>query len=188
MKLPSLIGVAGLSVLCLSTARAEPTARVDPAQRNGAFAPAASVHPGKSSPVLDEAIQNQRVEKPTIDKTLAAVGERRAAIDVQETRAKNVHETKSSRPEAVEPAVSTFNHRVAPFTTAHDLTTPRVVSKYQDGLKAASAANMARFPALDRATTAKFNRFVFRKNSPDPAPVTGAAPITPAGGESRIRN
>lgn len=188
MKLPSLIGVAGVSVLCLSAARADPTAPVNPAQRNGAYAPAASLNPEKKAPVLDDAIQGKRVEPATIAKVPAAVGERRAAIEVREGREKNVREKNSSRPAAGEQAMSTFNHRPAPFTTAHDTTTPPVVAKYQDGLRAASAANMARFPALDRATTAKINRFVFRKNSPNPAPVTDGAPITPAGGESRLRN
>ena len=117
-----------------------------------------------------------------------AIGDRRAATDIQETREKSVREKESSRPEAVEQTVSRFSHRAAPFTTANAAAQPPVVSKYQDGLKAASAANMARFPAIDRTTTAKLNRFVFRKNAPEPSPITGGASVVPAGGGSPVRN
>jgi hypothetical protein len=55
------------------------------------------------------------------------------------------------------------------------------VAKYQDGLAAASAANLARFPADGAATTAKVNRFVFRKNGAEASPVTAGAPVTKAG-------
>jgi hypothetical protein len=144
--------------------------------------PAATVAPATQSPAIDAAVQNKRVEKTTLEKQPAAVGNRRAAIDVQEARVKNVREKNSSRPAALDQTVSTFDHRVAPMATGSDTTRPPMVAKYQDGLKAASIANMAQYPAIDRATTAKFNRFVFRKNSPDPAPVTGGAPVTRVGG------
>jgi hypothetical protein len=61
------------------------------------------------------------------------------------------------------------------------------VAKYQDGLTSASATNMARFPAVDRATGAKINRFVFRKNPDEVSAVTGGAEVTPAAGGSVIR-
>jgi shikimate kinase len=67
------------------------------------------------------------------------------------------------------------------MSTAADATKPQVLTKYQDGLTSASATNMARFPALDRMTGAKINRFVFRKNAPDTAALSGAT-VTPAGG------
>jgi len=188
MKLPSLIGLASLSVLCLETARADPTAPVDPTQRNGVFAPAATVAPDQKSPVRDAAVQDKRVDKTVIEKVPAAVGDRRAAIDVQETHDKNVREKKSSRPEAIEQATSSFNHREAAIATATDTSKPPMVAKYQDGLTAATAVKKTQFSALDRATAAKLNRFVFRKNSPDPAPITGGAPVTPAAGGAQLRN
>ncbi len=187
MKLPSLIGVASLSALCLNPARANPTAPVDLAQRNAPFSPAATIAPDKQSPARDDAVQTKRVEKTIIEKTPAAVGDRRAAIDLQETRDKNIREKKSSRPEGREHSVSTFNHREATFATATDTTKPPMVAKYQDGLTAATAVKPTQFSALDRATAAKLNRFVFRKNSAELAPVTGGAPVTSAGG-APIRN
>ncbi len=188
MKLPSLIGAAGLSVLCMGMVRADPTAPLDPAQRNTPFAPAATVIPNQQTPALNEAVQARRVEKNTIEKATSALGDRRAAIDVQEAHTKNIRDKQSSRPEAIDQTLSAFNHREAPFATATDTTRPSLVAKFQDGLHAASATNMARFPAIDRATTAKLNRFVFRKNAPDPAPITGDATVTPAAGGSPVRN
>lgn len=187
MKLPSLIGAASLSVLCLGTARADAAAPVDPARRSEAFAPAPSVAPDRQSPSINPAVQNAKMEKITLEKQPALMGDRRAPLDVQEARAKSIRERNSSRPAALEQPVSAFAHRVAPLATAGDTTKPTMVAKYQDSLKAASVANMAQYPAIHPATTAKFNRFVFRKNSPDPAPVTGGAPITPAAGGSAVR-
>lgn len=161
--------------------RADATAPVDLAQRNAPFAPAATVAPGLQTPSRNEVVQERRVEKNPVEKKLATVGDRHAALDVQENQAKTVREKASHRPEVVEQPVSAFNHRAAPFATGTETTTPPTVTKYQESLKAASATNMAQYPAFDRATTAKLNRFVFRKNSPDPTPVTNGAPVTGAG-------
>ena len=46
---------------------------------------------------------------------------------------------------------------------------------------------MARFPALDRATGAKINRFVFRKNAPDTAVALDGAAVTPAAGGATVQ-
>jgi hypothetical protein len=73
------------------------------------------------------------------------------------------------------------------MSTAADSNKPQLITKYQDGLTSASATNMARFPALDRATGAKINRFVFRKNAPDPAVALDGAAITPAAGGATVQ-
>ena len=100
-------------------------------------------------------------------KPAATIGDRRAAIDMKETRDKNIHDKDSQRPETVDRTMSALNHREATISTANESTMkPQMVVKYQDSLTSASATNMARFPALDRATGAKINRFVFRKNAP----------------------
>lgn len=159
---------------------ADATAPVDYTQRNQPFAPAATVTPDKKELPRADAVQGKRVEKTTVDKQPAAVGDRRAPIAVEETRDKNVREKNSSRPETVAQPMNAFNHRDASITTAADTKKPPLVAKYQDSLAAASVSNMARFPALDRATTAKINRFVFRKNAPDGAAITQDAPVTRA--------
>jgi hypothetical protein len=184
MKLSCLI-VTGLSLLGSSaTWGADATAPVDYMQRNQPFAPGATVAPGKKELLRDDAVQDKRVEKKLVDQQPAAVGERRAAVDVQETREKNVREINPLRPDAAGQPMSALNHREAPMATATDTRKPPLVAKYQDSLAAASRSNMARFPALGQATAAKINRFVLRKNAPEPTAVTGGAPITPAGGGS----
>jgi len=192
MKSPSLIVAASLSLWCgRAVGAGDATAPVDYTQRNGTFAPGATVTPDKKELTRDTAVQDKRVEKTTIDKQTSALGDRRAAIDVQETHEKDVREKDSHRPEAVEQSMNAFNHRESSITTASDTKKPPLVTKYQDSLVSASASNMARFPAFDGATTAKINRFVFRKNSPDssakgPASLTGDAPVTPVGGASPL--
>ena len=184
MKITSLI-VTSLSLLGFTAIRgADATAPVDYTQRNQSFAPGATVTLEKKELPRNVDLQDKRVGKNIIDKKPAAISERGAAVDVQETSGKNIRETNSHRPEAAGQPMSALNHREAPMATATGTRKPPLVAKYQDSLAAASRSNMARFPALGPATAAKINRFVFRKNAPEPTAVTGGAPITPAGGGS----
>jgi hypothetical protein len=186
MKLPGLIA-ASLSFLGAAIVLgADATAPVDYTQRNQPFAPAATVTPEKKELPRADAVQDKRVEKTTVDKQPAAVGDRRAAVAVEEARDKNVREKNASRPETVEQPMSALNHRDSAITTSGSKQ-PALVAKYQEGLAAASASNMARFPALDRATTAKINRFVFRQNGVEDTAVTAGAAVTPAAGPNPIR-
>lgn len=189
MKLPSLFVLASLALIGATTARAaDATSPVDYTQRNAPYEPTPSVAPGKKAPETNSSVQEKRVDKTILDKKPAVVGERRAAIDVQESREKIIHDKDSRRPEKIEQPMSTFNHREATISTGAETTTrPEMVAKYQDSLTSASATNMARFPAISRATGAKINRFVFRKNAPDTAAALTGAAITPAAGGAAVR-
>jgi hypothetical protein len=161
---------------------------VDYTQRNQPFSPAPSVAPVKKSPEGNAAVQDKRVDKTVVDKPSAALGEQRAALDVKETRDKTTREKDSRRPEVVDRTMSALNHREASISPANETTTkPQMVVKYQDSLTSASATNMARFPALDRATGAKINRFVFRKNAPESDGALASTPITPAAGGAAVQ-
>lgn len=185
MKLRSLIAAAGVSVISGTVVHAgDATTPVDYAQRNAAFAPGATVAPDRQTPQVDEAVQDKRFEKNVVDKQPAAVGDRRAPVDVQETREKNVLGKNSHRPDAIEQPKSALDHREATMATATNTLKPPLVTKYQDSLTAASTSNLARFSAMGGATTAKINRFVFRKNASDP--ITGNAPVTTAGGAAPV--
>ncbi len=187
MKLSGLVAFAGISLLSSVLARAtNATAPVDYAQRNPDLAPAATIAPEKRSPAIDPAVQDRRVEKAVVAKPAAPLGAQRSAIDVVEARDKNVRPTNARAPEAVTPPRSTFDHRAAAVSPAQNLRQPELVAKYQDEMKAASAYTMASFPAPARATTAKINRFVFRKN-PEPSLATDGAPVIPAAGGSAPR-
>ncbi len=170
MKLPRLIVLASVTLGRLATGRAaDATTPVDYAERNGDFAPTASVSPATTAPSPGPVMEERRVQPAVVARQPSVLGDRRAAVDVQETREKNVIEKNSYRPTALEQTMSSFNHREASLTTGGVTQKPERVARYQDSLAAASAANLARFPAASRVTTAKINRFVFRKNAPDPA-------------------
>jgi hypothetical protein len=91
-----------------------------------------------------------------------------------------VREKDSHRPEAIEHATSGYDHRQARVSTGTDTSKPPTVAKYQDRLTAATATNMARFPAIEAATGAKINRFVFRKNPEVTGTAPGGAAVVPA--------
>lgn len=163
---------------------ANPTGPIDVTQRNAEFAPAASIQPDKRAPQVDRDLQDRRVDRPLLD-LLRAEAPARASIDVAETRAKTVRESPRSLLAPLPPATSPTNRRAEELLTSNEVIKPPRVTRYQDGLAAARAANLARYPALEGATTAKLNRFVFRKNPPDVAPLSAAAVAAPAGGGSR---
>lgn len=191
MKLSSQVALVGSSLLlALGLRAADATTPIDYTQRNSPYAPGSSteVTPEKQKPKIDETVQEKKVDKTTIDKRTAPQGDKRAAIDMTEAREKNVREKDSHRAETqkIEQPTSTYNHRESRFSTKEDTTKPPTVTKYQDGLTAASATNMARFPAMDKATGARINRFVFRKNpSESVTKETGA--VTPAAGGSPLQ-
>lgn len=173
-------GVAAVSA-------ADATTPIDYTQRNEAFGPGSSVTPQKEKPATNSSVQEKRVEKATVEKKVSPLAERQAPMAVKEAQPKQVREKDSHRPETREQPTSAYNHKEAVISTAADTTKPPTVAKYQDSLSAASATNMARFPAMDRATAAKINRFVFRKNPSDPAAGVGNSPVTPAAGGSGLQ-
>src|SRR5437763_716191 len=92
MKVSRPALLAGFGALALSLFAADATTSVDYTARNGQFATGATISPERSEPRVDEAVQDKRFDKKTVEKLPAAVGDRRAAIDVTETREKNVRE------------------------------------------------------------------------------------------------
>ena len=176
------------SVCALSARGADATSPIDYTQRNSPYAPdAAKVAPGKQVPQGNAAIQDKRVPATTVEKQIAPLADDRTGIEVKETREKNVREKKSHRPEANTQPTSAFNHKSAAITTAGDTTKPPMVAKYQDSLSAANLVKTGKLSALESATTAKMNRFVFRKNPPDPLLGPGGATVTPAGGGAAVK-
>jgi hypothetical protein len=176
-----------LAVFAVLARGADATTPIDYTQRNGPFAPAGSYSAEKQTPTTNAAVQEKRVDTKTVEKKPAVVGERRAAIELKEAKEKQVREKDSHRPEKIDVPNSAFNHQQALISTGADTTKPPMVTKYQDKLVSASATNMARFPAIDGATGAKINRFVFRKNPEEKSVTTTAADSTPAAGGSVIQ-
>lgn len=188
MKTSGLAVIVILGAGTFGGRAADATSPIDYSQRNTPYAPGGSVAPQKQSPASNRALQqDKRVEKPEFEKSLAPVGERRAGIDVTETREKPVREKDSRRPDVVEHKASAYDRKTAPVSTGANTTQPPLVAKYNDSMTAASATNMARFPAVERSTTAKINRFVFRKNPAEPGAVTEGSRVVPAAGGSPLQ-
>ncbi|MGH7947478.1 MAG: hypothetical protein ACREH8_20410 [Opitutaceae bacterium] len=185
---PSLLAIIATLGACAGSAgAADATTPIDYTRRNAPLAPADRVTPEKQKPVANGSMQEKRVEKITLEKQKSPLQERAAAVDVKEAGPKNVREKESHRPEVVEHPMSAFNHRPSAISTGAERSKPPTVAKFQDSLTAASATNMARYPAVDRATTAKINRFVFRKNPPDPKAAMNGAAVVPAAGGSGVK-
>lgn len=187
LKPPTIAIIATLGLGLSSGVSADATRPIDYTQRNQPYAPAESVTPTTQKPATNGAVQDKRVDKATVEKQPSSLLEREAPMGVNETRPKEVREKKSHRPEVVEHATSRYNHRLSSISTASDTSKPPTVAKYQDSLTSASATNMARFPAVDRATTAKINRFVFRKNPPESSVGVKTGAAIPAAGGSVLQ-
>lgn len=182
MRKSLLAVITTLGVGAFSGFAADATTPIDYRQRNEPYAPADSVAAEKQKPATNRSVQDKRVDKATIEKKTSPLRDQQAAIEMKETRPKEVREKDSRRPEATEHVTSGFDHRQARISTTGDTSKPPTVAKYQDSLAAASATNMAKYPAMDKATSAKINRFVFRKNPIDASAAVNGRPVTPAAG------
>lgn len=188
MKLPGFIVFASLTLTGAMTAwAADATAPVDYTQRNTPYAPAGTVTPDKKTPEGNATVQEKRVDKTVVDKKPAAVGDRRASIDIKEAREKNVREKDSHTPEKVDQPVSAYNQRESSLTPASNVTRLPMIAKYQDSLTASNVTTTSRTTAADRATAAKINRFVFRKNAPDTSVALEGASVIPAAGGATVK-
>lgn len=165
---------------------ADATRPIDSTNRNTPFAPEAGVKPPVQSPAVVEGIQGKRVAPGVVEQKSSPLGDRRAAIDVNEARPKTVQPKASKSPEASVPTRNALGEKRSEIATSTQVNPPHV-AKYQESLVAASATNMARFPAVGADTTAKLNRFVFRKNAGEPVDSPLGAPINPAAGGSPVR-
>ena len=186
MKSSTIAVLATLGICVVPAAAADATSPIDYTQRNKPYAPAESVAPEKQKPAANGAVQEKRVEKTMVEKKKSSLGKREAAVDVQEARPKQVREKEQYPTEVIEHTTSDFNHRTSAFSTASDASKPPMVAKYQDSLTAANAIKVKTTSALSRGTAATINRFVFRKNPPEPPPGPGG-PVTPAAGGSALQ-
>jgi len=178
-----LLALASAGARC-----ADATTPFDPAQRNQPFAPVSGAAPESSAPAekLNSRVQESRVAPPSVDRKESNLGSRRAPVETSEAREKSMVEKNIRTPEAIRPKMSRLDHQPSSRSTAEETRRPPMVARFQDSLEAASAGNMARFPALNGATTAKINRFVFRKNNVEPDRVLSDAPVTPAAGGGAV--
>jgi len=162
-------------------------AKVDYTQRNEPFAPAEGVPPEKRTPEHNRTVQDRRVAPSVTNPTGGGPGERRSPIDLTEAREKRVLAPETQKPAVRAPELSPFDHRESRFKTAGSAEKPKLVTRYQDAMTSAHATTQKRSPALGADTTARVNRFVFRRSGA--APADGAVPVgsTPAAARPQPR-
>ena len=185
--LGGMLGATGL--------RADDPSKFDPSKRNDQLAPAAERTDTRLSPnqadnqrplERNDHLQNQRFKEPDkIERKDAAVGDKRAPIEMKETRDKNIIERK----DAPKPELKTWDknrHDGEKFDrqpSGDDVKKYEMADKFQSRMTDAKTAASQRQPTMEKRTTfEKINRFLFKRNGPGSE--DGQAMVTPAAGGS----
>jgi len=179
------LGVVGVSA-------ADPS-QFDPSKKNDQLAPKPERTDTRLAPNQEanqrpiernDHLQDQRFKAPDkIERKDAAVGEKRAPIEMKEKREKNVIERKN----APKPEVKTWDknrHSGEKFDrqpTGDDVKKYEMADKYQGRMADAKTAAAQRQPKMENRTTFEtINRFLFKRNGPGTP--DGQAMVTPAAG------
>ena len=129
-------------------------------------------------------MQDQRFNAPEkIERKDAVVGDKRAAIDVTETRAKTIIDRKDfPKPEVRERELNRHDGEKSTIQPQGDMIKSYdTVSKYQDSMADAKNSTFKRQPSLEKRTTFdNLNRFIFQRNGPGSG--DGQSTVTPAAG------
>lgn len=145
------------------------------------FAPASTVTPAKRAPEINRTVQDHRINPTVTAPESAPAADRLAATVVTETRDKSLITPDSRRPESAPVERNAFDQRRSRYQTATDTKQPQLVERYRTSISADTMSHQGRLAAADVGTTARVNRFVFRRNLATPQ---GTAASTPAGGRS----
>lgn len=134
----------------------------------------------------NEVLQEQRFRTPDQwQGKEAIVGERRAPIDMTETRDKVMVDRKEyPKPEVKDRKTNRHDGKKARIQPRGDMLKKYDnVAKYQERMSDAKSATALREPKLEKRTSfEKLNRFIFKRNGPGGE--HGKAMVTPAGGGS----
>lgn len=132
----------------------------------------------------NEIVQEQRFRAPeVIERKDAIVGERRAPIDMSETREKEIIDRKTyPKPEVRDHQVNRHDGEKSRIQPRGDMVKKYdTVTKYQDRMADAKTATALREPKFEKRTSFdKLNRFIFKRNGPGTP--DGRPMVTPAGG------
>jgi hypothetical protein len=181
MKLPGALVLAALGLASSSPCRAADPAKVEYSERNTPFAPASTVSPAQRTPELNRSVQDRRINPAVSAPESTSAADRLAATAVTETRDKVLITPDSHRPESAPVERNSFDQRRSRIQTATDTKQPQLVERYRTSISADTLSHQGRLTAADVGTTARVNRFVFRRNVATPQ---GTAAATPAGGRS----
>ena len=142
------------------------------AERNETFDAGPTIRPEVRAKTQAESLQNRRVDYPALPQTPAPTADRRAPLNVGETRPKSVLPADVRPPAVRTPQLNTLSHRVSGLDPKDRLTSPPLVSKYQDSLRAAASLRPGRSPVIEKpGWFARLNRFFFNGIAPRPPPL-----------------
>lgn len=174
--------------------RAKDPSNVDATKQNEQLAPtpanadtplAPSREANQRTFFKNDHVQEQRFSVPDqIERKDAAVGDRRAPIDMKEKREKTIIDRKDyPKPEVREHQQYARDGEKARIQPSGDQVKEYdKVTKFQGRMTDASAASTQREVKLEKRTTFdKLNRFIFRRNGPGSD--SGKPVVTTAGGE-----
>ena len=179
---------------CVGLRAADPS-QFDPSKQNDRLAPTAERTDTRLAPNQEanqrplernDRLQDQRFKAPEkIERKDAAVGEKRAPIEMKETRDKALIERK----DAPKPELKTWDknrHNGEKYDrqpTGDDVKKYEMADKYQSRMTDAKTAAAQRQPKMEQRTTFEsINRFLFKRNGP--GSTEGQAMVTPAGSGS----
>lgn len=166
MKLAVGLTLAALAILpALSAA----PGRADPSKRANRFSTEKKADLPELQPIeRNEVLMESRFDAGVpVEREQAAVGDRRAPIDVEETREKTRFTApERPAPEVIERKESPWAGKQSRFSTSEDAYRSKVATRFQDKIGAASPINENVRPVISQETTfSKINRFAFRKNA-----------------------
>ena len=192
MRVTPLLILAVSTVLPLGL-RAEDPSKVDAAKRNEQLAPTPESADNRLSPgretnqrpfLRNDHLQDQRFSAPeNIESKDAAVGEKRAPIDLTEKREKTIIQRKDfTKPEVRERELNRHDGEKSFIQPKGDQVKKYdTVSKYQSRMADADSGQFQRKPSLEKRTTfEKLNRFIFKRNAPGSE--NGTPTVTTAAG------
>ncbi len=181
-----------LSAVIPLALHAEDPSRIDAEKKNSQLAPSPDnadmpLSPSRETnqrPFLrNDNVQDQRFRAPEmIERKDAAIGDRRAPIDMKEKREKTIIDRKDyPKPEVREREMNRHDGEKSIIQPKGDqVKTYDKVSKYQSRMQDASASAQ-RQPSFEKRTTFEnLNRFIFKRNGPGSE--GGNAVVSTAGG------
>ncbi|MDF3057702.1 MAG: hypothetical protein K0R17_1917 [Rariglobus sp.] len=190
---PALPLLLVLSLVFPFGLHAQDASQVDASKRNTQLAATPEsadtpVSPGREANqrtfFRNDHVQDQRFSAPdTITRKEAAVGDRRAPIDVTETHEKEIVDRKDfPKPEVRDRKMNSHNGEKAYIQPEGDMVNKYdMVSKYQQGMADADTAAARRSAKFTkRPSFEKLNRFIFKRNGPGTP--DGQPMVTPAAG------
>ena len=194
----------GLFVLLPFGARADDPSKVDATQKNAQLAPTqdnadnrlAPSNTDNQRPLLrDDRVQDSRFQTPEVrGKPMAPSNDKKAPIEMKETREKNMIDHKDyPKPDVRDHETNRQDGEKARIQPTGDMVKKYdTVSKYQDRMDDAATAAAQRQPKFEKPTTFdKINRFVFQRNGPGEdgkamvTQVGGGTPLSGAGGAAK---